>query len=134
MGRPRGFDEDIILEAAAGAFARGGYEGTSIDDLVRTLGLHSGSLHQARGQLTVERADVDAGVVVTVLRFAGAPTRRGRVVLVSWLRSMFTPDDPGGVADAWLDALYPPGAHPDSVRLTASYETHLPRHRSPIAD
>jgi len=46
MGRPRSFDEDTILEAAAAVFVRGGYEGTSIDDLVRTLGLHRGSLYQ----------------------------------------------------------------------------------------
>ena len=49
MGRPRGFDEDAILEAAAGVFVRGGYEGTSIDDLVKALGLHRGSLYQAFG-------------------------------------------------------------------------------------
>ena len=49
MGRPRSFDEDTILEAAAGVFVRGGYEGTSIDDLVRTLGLHRGSLYLAFG-------------------------------------------------------------------------------------
>ncbi len=34
MGRPRGFSEGTILEAAADAFVRGGYEGTSVDDLV----------------------------------------------------------------------------------------------------
>ena len=49
MGRPRSFDEDTILEAAAGVFVRGGYEGTSIDDLVKALGLHRGSLYQAFG-------------------------------------------------------------------------------------
>jgi len=49
MGRPRSFDEDTILGAAAGVFVQGGYEGTSIDDLVRTLGLHRGSLYQAFG-------------------------------------------------------------------------------------
>ena len=33
--------------------------------------------NEARRQLTVERADVDAGEVVTALRFAGAPPRGG---------------------------------------------------------
>lgn len=49
MGRPRSFDVDTVLEAAAGVFVRGGYEGTSIDDLVSTLGVHRGSLYQAFG-------------------------------------------------------------------------------------
>ncbi len=49
MGRPRGFDEGTVLEAAAGAFVRGGYEGTSVDDLVQALKLHRGSLYKAFG-------------------------------------------------------------------------------------
>ena len=48
MGRPRGFSEDEVLDAAA-AFVLGGYEGTSIDDLVKALNLHRGSLYQAFG-------------------------------------------------------------------------------------
>jgi len=49
MGRPRGFSERTILEAAADAFVRGGYEGTSVDDLVHALKLHRGSLYRAFG-------------------------------------------------------------------------------------
>ena len=49
MGRPRGFREDDVLDAAAGAFVLGGYEGTSIDDLVKALNLHRGSLYKAFG-------------------------------------------------------------------------------------
>jgi len=49
MGRPRGFSEDEVLDAAAGAFVLGGYEGTSIDDLVKALNLHRGSLYKAFG-------------------------------------------------------------------------------------
>ena len=49
MGRPRGFDEETVLDAAADAFIRGGYEGTSIDDLVQALKLHRGSLYKAFG-------------------------------------------------------------------------------------
>lgn len=37
MGRPRGFREEAVLGAAAAVFVRGGYEGTSIDDLVQAL-------------------------------------------------------------------------------------------------
>lgn len=49
MGRNRGFDEDAVVAAAAVAFSEGGYEATSIDDLVRCTGLHRGSLYQAFG-------------------------------------------------------------------------------------
>ena len=49
MGRPRGFSEEAVLEAAASVFIRGGYEATSIDDLVKALNLHRGSLYKAFG-------------------------------------------------------------------------------------
>ncbi len=49
MGRPRGFSEDAVLDAAAAVFVNGGYEGTSIDDLVKALNLHRGSLYKAFG-------------------------------------------------------------------------------------
>ncbi len=49
MGRPRGFSADEVLDTAAGVFVLGGYEGTSIDDLVKALNLHRGSLYQAFG-------------------------------------------------------------------------------------
>ncbi len=49
MGRPRGFREEVVLESAAEAFVHGGYEATSVDDLVQRLGLHRGSLYQAFG-------------------------------------------------------------------------------------
>lgn len=49
MGRPRTFDEDAVLAAAADVFTAHGYEGTSIDDLVVALNLHRGSLYKAFG-------------------------------------------------------------------------------------
>jgi TetR/AcrR family transcriptional repressor of nem operon len=49
MGRPRSFNEDAVLDAAAEVFVHGGYEGTSIDDLVKALNLHRGSLYKAFG-------------------------------------------------------------------------------------
>ncbi len=75
MGRPRGFDEDDVLDAAAGAFVQGGYEGTSIDDLVKALNLHRGSLYKAFGSkrglfLAVLRRYVDRHLV-------GAPAPGG---------------------------------------------------------
>lgn len=49
MARPRTFDEDTVLNRAVEAFLQTGYEATSVDDLVRALGLHRGSLYAAFG-------------------------------------------------------------------------------------
>ena len=49
MGRQRGYDEGDVLDRAAAAFLRAGYEGTSIEELVTATGLHRGSLYQAFG-------------------------------------------------------------------------------------
>ncbi len=49
MGRPRAFDEDEAVRAAADLFARRSYDGVSIDDLVTHLGLHRNSLYKTFG-------------------------------------------------------------------------------------
>ncbi|MGN6782193.1 MAG: TetR/AcrR family transcriptional regulator [Marmoricola sp.] len=49
MARPRSFDEATVLQLAAAAFLRSGYEGTSVEDLTAATGLHRGSLYQAFG-------------------------------------------------------------------------------------
>ena len=49
MGRPRTFSQDEVLRLAARVFMEGGYEGTSVDDLVQALNLHRGSLYKAFG-------------------------------------------------------------------------------------
>ncbi len=49
MGRPREFDESIVLSQARALFAAQGYSGTSIDDLVKSTGLLRGSLYKAFG-------------------------------------------------------------------------------------
>ena len=49
IGRDRSFDEAVVLELAAAIFSQQGYEATSVDDLVRGLSLHRGSLYQAFG-------------------------------------------------------------------------------------
>lgn len=83
MGRNRGFDEDAVVAAAAVAFSTGGYEATSIDELVRCTGLHRGSLYQAFGSkrglflLALRRASTE----LTVESWAG-PTVSGRLDLL----------------------------------------------------
>ncbi|MFB8118528.1 TetR/AcrR family transcriptional regulator [Streptomyces sp. NPDC055962] len=49
MGRPRAFDTDRAVGAAAALFATCGYEGTSIDDLTTATGMHRGSLYNVFG-------------------------------------------------------------------------------------
>ena len=64
MGRNRSFDEVTVLVAAGGAFLTAGYEGTSIDELVRATGLLRGSLYQAFGS--------KRGLFLAVLRQSAA--------------------------------------------------------------
>jgi TetR/AcrR family transcriptional repressor of nem operon len=49
LGRPREFDEDKVLAAAAKAFWQHGYHATSIEDICEATGLLRGSLYGAYG-------------------------------------------------------------------------------------
>jgi len=49
VARPRTFDEVDVLSKARQLFAVQGYNGTSIDDLVRATGLLRGSIYKAFG-------------------------------------------------------------------------------------
>ena len=49
MARPREFDLEVVLAEARILFAKKGYHGTSIDDLVRATGLQRGSIYKAFG-------------------------------------------------------------------------------------
>ena len=49
MARPRNFAEDTVITLAAEVFARLGYNGASIDDLLGATGLQRGSLYKAFG-------------------------------------------------------------------------------------
>ena len=49
MGRPRAFDEDEAVRAAANLFGGRAYDGVSVDDLVSRLGVHRNSLYKTFG-------------------------------------------------------------------------------------
>jgi len=49
MGRTPSYDRDAVLHACAELFRTTGYEGTSLDDIVRATGLHRGSIYSAFG-------------------------------------------------------------------------------------
>ena len=49
MARPRNFDEAAVVALAGHAFARLGFNATSIEDLLEATGLQRGSLYKAFG-------------------------------------------------------------------------------------
>lgn len=61
MGRPREFEEDEVLRKSLEVFWARGFEGTSIDDLVKATGLGRASLYSA--------FEDKAGLYAATLRF-----------------------------------------------------------------
>jgi AcrR family transcriptional regulator len=81
VGRPREFDEDSALAAAAEVFRQQGYAATSIDHLVRATGIHRGSLYGTFGS----KHGLFMRVLETVTAPATDPERRLDLILVALL-------------------------------------------------
>jgi len=88
MGRPKEFDREAALDAARDVFWARGYEATSVDDLVRAMGIGRQSLYDTFGgkrALYLEALGrYNAGNVadlVTLMRRAGSPMEALRRML-----------------------------------------------------
>lgn len=102
MGRPRSFDEDEVVEAALHVFLAKGYDGASISELTKAMGINPPSLYATFGDkrgLFERVMDRYAGVRAPLLEAAlAAPTAEQTV---SGLMHVY--------ADALTDPVWPPG-------------------------
>src|SRR3712207_567851 len=90
MARPRNFAEETVLAQAAQLFARMGYNGASIDDLLIATGLQRGSLYKAFGSKRNLFEKVLAAALVP-----GWPTRAAAVdLLIVALKELLPEDAP----------------------------------------
>ena len=121
MGRPPTFDRAEVVGTAAATFLETGYEGTSIDDLVRSTGLHRGSLYQAFGS--------KRGLFLAALRQGGDPAAPPVLDLLLVALAELAPRDPE-VRDLVAEALRPltdPAAVLGRRLLTRAQLTGAPR-------
>ena len=101
-GRPRTFDTEKALEAAMKVFWRQGYEGASVSELTKAMGINSPSLYAAFGskdQLFKAVLDhYDARREVCLAEVLAAPTARELAArLLFGLVDLVTdPDEPPG--------------------------------------
>ncbi|MDR7320498.1 AcrR family transcriptional regulator [Catenuloplanes niger] len=102
IGRPRGFDADAALERAMVVFWREGYDGVSLSELARAMGITKTSLYAAFGgkedlfRRALER--YAEGPASYAARALTAPTARdvAHAYLTGAVRASTQPDCPAG--------------------------------------
>ena len=80
MARPREFDPDEALDKAMSVFWRQGYEATSVQDLVESMGINRGSLYETFG-------DKHSLFIASLKRYCDGHSER-------FLNELATADDP----------------------------------------
>ncbi len=100
MARPREFEIEDALDAAAKAFWSRGYKATSLEDLMKATGLHKGSLYKAFGgkhDLFKSSLEHYLRKVETVHREALASEVSAKAGLSRWVERLaeFCRDDEG---------------------------------------
>jgi len=91
MPRPKAFDTTQALDAAVRLFWERGYEGTSVQDLVDTLGVNRASLYGTFGdkaQLFAAAIQRYGDQVRTVLAAELAPPHAGRAAVAGYLEAV----------------------------------------------
>jgi TetR/AcrR family transcriptional repressor of nem operon len=97
MGRPRSFDTATVVSAARDAFVRGGYVGTSVDDLLQATGLQRASLYSAFGS--------KRGLFIAALRQHVPPVNDLDLLLVALMDVSRDDDEVRGIAARALESL-----------------------------
>jgi AcrR family transcriptional regulator len=101
-GRPRSFDREAALDCAMEVFWQKGFEGTSLHDLTKAMGINPPSLYSAFGDKehlfleAVQRYQAKRGPATC--SFTDQPTARGAVEqLLTWTaKELCSPSHPRG--------------------------------------
>lgn len=122
MGRPRTFSEAEALDAAMRVFWEKGYEGTTLDDLTKTMGINRSSLYATFGDKeTLFRkviAHYSTGPMATLWKALEQPTARDVVeaLLRAAVNFLADPSHPKGCLT--LQGGMACGSDAESVRRT----------------